>query len=144
MKVFLDTNILLDLLLERDGFEASADLFDLCEKKSFSLSVSVLTMINAAFVYKKTVGQNLAIVNLKYLSSLLEVLPMNNEMLQTALLMSSKDFEDTFQAVCAREGQCDCIVTRNPKDFNIKKGLTKKPALPKIYTPLEFIKAFDL
>ena len=143
MKVFLDTNILLDLLLERAGYEASADLFDICEKRSFGLSASVLTMINVAFVYKKTVGQNMAVVNLKYLSSVLEVLPMDYEMLQSTIMMSGRDFEDTFQAVCAREGGCDCIVTRNPKDFNVKKGLSSKKGIPKVLTPQEFINTYD-
>ena len=77
MKVFLDTNILLDLLLEREGFEDSAELFRLQEDGRLKLYVSYLTMVNIAYVYRKTVGQNMAVANLKYLSALVEVLPMD-------------------------------------------------------------------
>lgn len=139
MKVFLDTNIILDLLLERAGFETCADIFETCENQGHKLSVSVLTMVNVAYVYKKTVGQNMAIVNLKYLSSLLEVLPMDFDMMQSAIMMSGRDFEDTFQAVCAKDGACDFIITRNPKDFVVKKGLAKAKKIPIVVTPLEFL-----
>ena len=139
MKIFLDTNIILDLLLERAGFETCADIFEICESRGYKLSVSVLTMVNVAYVYKKTVGQNMAVVNLKYLSSLLDVLPMDFDMMQSAIMISGRDFEDTFQAVCAGEGACDYIITRNPKDFVIKKGLVKTIKIPDVVTPLEFI-----
>ena len=104
MKVFLDTNILLDLLLEREGFEDSAELFRLQEDGRLKLYVSYLTMVNIAYVYRKTVGQNMAVANLKYLSALVEVLPMDGGQLQKALMMSGPDIEDIFQLTCAVAG----------------------------------------
>ena len=139
MKVFLDTNILLDLLLERDGFETEARIFQMQEEGRCTLCVSILTMVNLAFVYQKTVGQDMAVVNLKYLSTLVEVLPMDGIMLQEALYQSGKDFEDTLQAVCASGGLCDCIVTRNVKDFQIKRGLGKEISLPPVLSPKDFL-----
>lgn len=138
MKVFLDTNILLDLLLERDGFEDSAELFRMQDEGRIKLFVSLLTMVNLEYVYKKTVGQNLAIANLKYLSTLVEVLPMDGDQLQKAMLLDGKDFEDVLQAVCAAEGCCDYLITRNAKDFKISKGLSKDLSLPIIATPADF------
>ena len=91
MKIFLDTNILLDLLLEREGFEDSAELFRLQEDGRLKLYVSYLTMVNIAYVYRKTVGQNMAVANLKYLSALVEVLPMDGGQLLKALMMSGPD-----------------------------------------------------
>ena len=67
MRVFLDTNIILDLLLERDGFQDSATIFQMQEDGKIRLCVSFLTMVNVAYVYKKIVGESMAIVNLKYL-----------------------------------------------------------------------------
>ena len=139
MRVFLDTNIILDLLLERPGFELSAEIFSLSEKGKFELAVSVLTMVNVAYVYRKTVGQAMATVNLKYLSAFVHILPMDEEMLSSAVYMEGKDFDDVLQAVCAEHGKCDCIITRNTKDYNIKKGLSKKTALPKTFTPATFL-----
>lgn len=138
MKVFLDTNILLDLLLERPGYEASARVLELCREKEYTMAGSILTMVNVAYVYRKTVGQDLAVVNLKYLSGFIEVLPMDTVMLNQAIGMSGRDFEDTLQAVCAATGGCDYIVTRNVKDYSIKRGLSKPISLPKVITPGTF------
>ena len=140
MNVFLDTNIILDLLLERDGYEDSARIFQLQEEGSICLCVSILTMVNAAYVYRKTVGQRLAVVNLKYLSALLEVLPMDNTMLQEAILREGEDFEDVLQAVCAAHHGCDYVVTRNPRHFVFKEGLFfKGKSLPQTITPAGFL-----
>lgn len=138
MNVFLDTNILLDLLLEREGYEDAAVLFQLQDEGRVTLHVSILTMVNLAFVYQKTVGQHMAVVNLKYLSSLVKVLPMDAAQMDQALMMDGPDFEDTLQAVCAASGNCDVIVTRNVKDFRIKKGLGKQIVLPVLHTPRSF------
>ena len=135
MKLFLDTNILLDLLLEREGFEQSAKIFQLQEDGRVSLCVSILTMVNVAYVYRKTVGQQMAVVNLKYLSSLVEVLPMDAEMLQAAISMDGKDFEDVLQSVCATRAGCDYISTRNGKDYVFKGDVPAAPAL----SPSEFL-----
>ena len=75
MKVFLDTNILLDLLLEREELEASAQILDLAINGKFKLFVSALTMVNVAYVYQKTVGRHIVIPNIKVLTSIMEVLP---------------------------------------------------------------------
>lgn len=142
MKVFLDTNVLLDLLLERDGYIECGSIFELQESGGVSVCVSVLTMINAAYVYRKTVGQDMATVNLKFLSTMVEVLPMDSEMLQSAIYMRGRDFEDVLQAVCAQKGGCDCIITRNTKDYSIKKGLSSELTLPSVYTPHQFLDLF--
>lgn len=139
MRVFFDTNIILDLLLERPGFEVSAKDLQLQEEGRISACVSILTMINAAYVYRKTVGQSQATANLKYLSALFEVLPMDSEMMNSALYLDGKDYEDVIQAVCAAAGHCDAIVTHNKKDFRINKGLAAGMDIPKVFTPAELL-----
>ncbi len=140
MRVFLDTNIILDLLLERDGYETSAQLFQLRDEGKIELCVSILTMVNAAFVYKNSVGQNAVIPNLKYLSTIVDVLPMNDDTLQKSLYLSGKDFEDILQYICAVQNNCDVVITRNTKDFKINKGLKQPPSSIRVLTPDEFIK----
>ena len=136
MKVFLDTNIILDLLLERDGWKQSAKILSLQEKGALTICVSVLTMVNVAYVYRKTVGEDITVVNLKYLSSFLEVLPMDAAMLDCAIMAGGRDFEDTLQAIVAATAQCDAIVTRNVKDFAKIKPLNL--SIPPIYDPSSF------
>ena len=138
MKVFLDTNIILDLLLEREGYAHSAALFEMQDEGRLKLYVSILMMVNVAYGYWKTVGQDRALANLKYLSSLVEVLPMDSAQLQQALLMEGPDFEDALQAGCAASAGCDCLVTRNVKDFRIGRGLGKSLRLPAITSPASF------
>lgn len=140
MKLFLDTNIILDLLLERDGYEWCAQILQLQEEGKCSICVSVLTMVNVAYVYRKTVGQDMAVVNLKYLSSMMEVLPMDGQMLDAAIYKVGKDFEDILQAVCAASSHCDAIITRDVKDFSIKDGLLPSSyAIPPVYTPKDYL-----
>ncbi|MEE3466713.1 MAG: PIN domain-containing protein [Candidatus Cryptobacteroides sp.] len=144
MKLFLDTNILLDLLLEREGYERCARLFQLQEEGKCTLAVSILTMVNVAYVYRKTVGQDMAVVNLKYLSTMLEVLPMDNEILQSSIFKHGKDIEDVLQAMCAATGGCDAIITRNEKDYVIRDGLVKTQiTLPPVFTPTSFLLSIE-
>ena len=121
----------------------TAELFRLQDEGKLKIFVSALTMVNTAYVYKKTVGQNLAIANLKYLSTLVKVLPINEETLQKALLLEGKDFEDTLQTVCAAQGGCDILITRNSKDFRIKKGLAKQMSIPAVYDPDAFLQSLS-
>ncbi|MBQ6954094.1 MAG: PIN domain-containing protein [Bacteroidales bacterium] len=142
MKLFLDTNVLLDLLLEREGYEKAVPVFQLQEEGKLSLCVSILTMVNVAYVYRKTVGQRLAVVNLKFLSSLLEVLPMDGPMLQQAIYREGPDFEDILQGVCAAEHQCDYILTNNVADFQIGPGLASAQLpIPPVLSPEAFLKS---
>lgn len=122
MKVFLDTNIILDLLLERDGFEDSIELFSWQDEGILHLCTSVLSMVNIAYVYRKTVGNNTAVANLQYLNALLEVLPMDEAMLQEAIISKGKDFEDNLQFSCAKAAHCDYLITRNTRDFPAGKS----------------------
>ena len=140
MKAFLDTNILLDLLLERDGYEASAQILQLRDEGKIDLCVSILTMVNVAYVYKKTVGQNAVIPNLKCLSAIVDVLPMGNDTLEQALYVESKDFEDTLQYLCAVQNHCDAIITRNEKDFRFSRSLRDLPEPIPVYSPDSFLR----
>ena len=137
MKVFLDTNIILDLLLEREGWEDSAQIINLQEKGSLQLCVSVLTMANVAYVYKKSVGDALAVANLKYLSVFFEVLPMDGAMMDEAISSRSRDFEDCLQAISAGSAGCDAIITRNTRDYG--NMVLKNHTLPSIFSPASFL-----
>lgn len=144
MKVFLDTNILLDLLLERDGYQTSALLFEGQDKGQWSLSVSILSMVNAAYVYRKGAGLTDVVPNMKYLSMLLEILPMGKTTLETSLYLYGKDFEDVLQYICAAEGGCDAIITRNEKDFHIESGMKELTLAIPVFSPASFLKQYPL
>lgn len=136
-KVFLDTNILMDLLLQRHGYEDSAQILQAGEDGRLDLYCSILTMANLAFILRKTVTPAVLDASMMQIQSLVTVLPMDNDQLTEALRMHGKDFEDILQAVCARKAGCDVIITHNSKDYHITGG--KAMSLPPVMSPAEFL-----
>lgn len=138
-RVFFDTNIILDLIQERPGYDAAARILQKQEDGVIDVCLSVLSVANVAYVLRKTLPHSLVAPTLKQISSVMEVLPMDDEQFQQALLLSGPDFEDIMQLTCAVAGGCLIIITHNPKDFYIGKGLMKDFPLPMILTPEEYI-----
>lgn len=123
IKAFIDTNILLDILLEREGYKDAAAIL-LCQKEQkCSLYLSSLTMANIAYILrKKFKGVELynALNRLKAFFKIVDLTALNVE---SALELQANDFEDALQYFSATNVQADVIVTRNEKDFyfsNIK------------------------
>lgn len=139
LRLFLDTNILLDILLERPGYEAALDVMQLGADGKVTLCISYLSLANIAYVLRKEFSGGILLPTLKQISSLVEVLPMDNDQLQKAILLSGPDFEDILQAVCASAAGCQVIITHNTKHFAIHRGLAGNWSLPEALTPEEFL-----
>ena len=137
-KVFFDTNIMLDLIQERPGYQYAARLLQRQEDGEITVCISILSMANIAYVLRRTIPQNLLVPTMKQISSIVEVIPMDDTQLQKALLMDGPDFEDIMQAACAASNGCQVILTHNPRDFKIRKGLCDTLSLPMIMTPEEY------
>ena len=119
MKVFLDTNILLDAVVMRDNTlltKNAAQILSLGESKIVDLYMSVLSIPIIAYVIKNisTEGKKSII---KGLTAIVNVLPSSWEHVNAVLEGSMPDIEDAMQVQSALEGSCDLIITRNPKDF---------------------------
>ena len=138
-KVFVDTNILLDVLFERDGYQASMEILQLGEDGRVRLCTSVLSMANVAYLIRKCFSAGELAATLAQLESMLEILPMDKEQFHDALLLAGPDFEDILQAVCAQKAQCAVLVTHNPKDFVIRQGLSGVVKLPRALTPEDYL-----
>lgn len=138
-RIFFDTNIMLDLLQERPGYEEAARILQLQEDGKLEVCISVLSMANIAYVLRKTVPHFLVAPILKQISSLIRVMPMDDDQLQQALLLDGPDIEDLLQVVCAKTSGCSTLLTHNLKDFRIQKGLHKTFPLPEIRTPEAFL-----
>lgn len=119
MKVFLDTNILLDTLVVRPDksfTENSMQILSLGENGVLDLYISVLSIPAIAYVLKnKTSEQKKSIIT--DLTSIVKVLPSLPQHVETMLESPIRDIEDALQVQSAKEGQCDLIVTRNTRDF---------------------------
>lgn len=139
-RLFLDTNILLDILLERPGYEPALDILQLSADKEATLCTSYLSMANIAYVLRKEYSGGILLPTLKQISSLVEILPMDNTQLQKAILLSGPDFEDILQAVCADSSGCRIILTHNIKHFAIHRGLAGDWIQPEVLTPEAFLR----
>ena len=131
-RIFLDTNVIVDFILERDGAEDAANILQLGEDGKIELSVSFLTMANTAYIARKGHTQEQLYNIMADLSAMLKTLPMDEVQLQQALQNPATDFEDMLQYQCAKANFCDIIITRNSKHF----AFAEIPVL----TPSEYLK----
>lgn len=137
MKILLDTNIVLDLLMDRMPFaDAAAELFSKVEDGSATGYLCGTTITTVYYLAAKVVGTPKAQEELKRLLSLFEVAPVNRHVLQSALAAGFADFEDAVIHESARHVGAEAIVTRNQKDF-------KKSKIP-VYSAEEMVKVLSL
>ena len=120
--IFVDTNIIIDLLAKRDLFYKDAQaLFTLSDKKEIQLCISSLSFANA---YYSIVKHHKDIDAKKYLAKfkvLVKVLPLEDKAIELALVSDFNDFEDGLQYFIAMDNESDIIITRNKKDFKNAK-----------------------
>lgn len=118
-KLFIDTNIVLDLLAKREPFyESSAKLFSLADRNVIQLTVSSLTFANTNYVLSKLKSASEAKEILRKFKLLVQIVSLSEKIVDLALNDSEfKDFEDGLQYYSAIESNQDIIITRNQKDF---------------------------
>ncbi|NJM97794.1 MAG: PIN domain-containing protein [Phormidesmis sp. RL_2_1] len=118
MKVLIDTNVVLDLLLEREPFvESAISLFEQVERGSLIGYIAATTITNIFYIIRKSEGREVALAAITRLLTGLQFCAIDRQTVEMALRLDLKDFEDGIQLACADIGQLDGIVTRNPKDF---------------------------
>ena len=122
-KLFVDTNIVIDLLSRREPFfKEAAELFSLADKKQVELSVSSLTIANTSYALLRQMDSNKAKSVLRKLRLILKILPLDDKIVGLALNDETfSDFEDGLQYFTAIEEEQDLIITRNLKDFKNSK-----------------------
>ena len=120
--IFVDTNIIIDLLAKRDLFYKDAQaLFTLSDKREIQLCISSLSFANA---YYSIVKHHKDIDAKKFLAKfkvLVKVLPLEDKAIELALASDFNDFEDGLQYFIAMDNESDIIITRNKKDFKNAK-----------------------
>ena len=117
MTVFVDTNILIDLLCERESFVQSARmLFAYGYSGRLTLVLSSLSLVNAVYIARKY-GYVDVRERLDDITEFVEVVDLRKEVAKRALTCEWKDYADAVQYMSAIKENADCIVTRNKKDF---------------------------
>ena len=116
MKVFLDTNNLVDLVENRQESAQAAIIQQLGEDGHIQLCASYLSYANLGYIWRK-VPQQQRYERIRELCVGIEILPMDVKQLRAALNQETKDYEDMLQYQCAVAGNSDIIITNNIRDY---------------------------
>lgn len=134
MNVFLDTNVLLDVLLARRPFvDDSRKLWFLAERGKIDGLVSVLSFPNIYYIIRKAKGQSAATAMMVMLRDTFHPVPCDEQILSQAIHAGLPDFEDAIQYFSALHADADCIISRNSVHF-------PKSGTP-VLSPAEFLAA---
>jgi len=132
VRIALDTNVVLDLLLEREPFyPQAAAIFTLVEQCKIEAALCATTLTTIDYLLTRSMPRKQARKVVGSLLELFEICPVNRAVLQSAAQGSIADFEDAVLHESARLSSCQAIVTRNGKDF--------KKATLGILDPAEFL-----
>jgi predicted nucleic acid-binding protein len=119
MKIFLDVNIVLDLLAQREPWvHDAAALFSLIDTGKAQGIVAAQTITTLHYLLSKHLNRTKASAALVEVVDLVEIAPVDGAVIQKGLALGWSDFEDAIQAVCALEAEVDYFATRNPQDFS--------------------------
>ncbi|CAN5304692.1 PIN domain-containing protein [soil metagenome] len=118
-KVFIDTNIIVDLIADRKPFSKYAiEIFNNAEEKKIKLFTSSHSIATTHYLLKKYLEEKKLREVLYNLLDYLTVIPVDIDVGKKGLRSKHKDFEDAIQVLCASSiEKIDFIVTRNVKDF---------------------------
>lgn len=114
----LDTNVVLDVLLDRTAFvDQSSQILDLVERGTVTGLLCATTITTLAYLAGKAVGKQQSTKQIRQLLSLFEVAPVTRAVLDAALASKAPDFEDAVLAEAALQAGAHAIITRNLRDF---------------------------
>ncbi|AEF83882.1 PIN domain protein [Treponema primitia ZAS-2] len=120
-KVFIDSDIILDVLLYRDPFALpAAELFELGSNSNVQLFTTPVVLANVFYMLRKSFGNDKAKTKLYELRSIIHIVPINEKTVDSGLSSKFSDFEDSLQYFAAKENKITILVTRNTKDYPIK------------------------
>lgn len=134
-KIFLDSDVLLDLLLDREPFtDDIAGIIEDSLSSNINLCVSPITVTNINYIIEKLENQKKADTQRKKLLKIVQVENVGQSIISKASNSKFKDFEDAVQNYCAEESGHQIIITRNTKDYKESdlSILTPKEYLAKI------------
>jgi predicted nucleic acid-binding protein len=133
MKLLIDTNIILDVLLRRVEFYAdSRAIFELAELRKINGCISASAVTDIFYLTQKEIKDTGTVYEtMDKLAAIFRIAPVSETTITAALDLRWKDFEDAVQYMTAGENGVDYIITRNKTDY-------ENAAIP-CYSPAEFL-----
>jgi predicted nucleic acid-binding protein len=128
LKVLFDTNVILDVLLQRHPYTVSAiKLMAAAETSQISGYLGATTVTTLFYLYAKASSSRDAKKTVDKLLQIFNIAPVNRNVLHAALTSNFKDYEDAVLHEAGVRAGVDCIVTRNIKDFSKAKLTVYEP-----------------
>ncbi len=122
IKTYIDCNILLDWLLDREPFSSySAKIIELIETRKILGLVSPLTLANTYYVISKELNKKIADEFILDSLRIFSVPGISLKNVKEAVTNKFRDFEDDIHSAIAAENNVDFLITRNKKDFKSDK-----------------------
>jgi len=131
-KLFLDTNVVVDLLGEREPYyDSVAKIATLADKGNIQLMVSALTYSTVFYLLTRFEGKEVVKEKIRKFKVIAETLDLTDKIIEQGLSSKFSDFENSLQYYCAVGADCNRLITRNGKDF-------KESEIP-VLTPDEYL-----
>jgi predicted nucleic acid-binding protein len=131
-RILLDVNVILDVLLDRKPHaDDSSAVWTAVERGDAEGLLSAHALTTLHYLNAEAVGGRMAAETTESMLSVFQVAPVDEAVLQSAVALGWRDFEDAVTAAGARRAKCDALITRNPRDF--------KGASIKVLTPAEAV-----
>ncbi|NEQ37677.1 MAG: PIN domain-containing protein [Okeania sp. SIO3I5] len=120
MKTIIDTNIIVDVSLERQSFyPETIQVISFVYQKQIEGYISASSFSDLYYIIRKQKGRDLTLDFLRRIRTFCEIATVNNVAIDLALNTNFPDFEDAIQYSTAVINQLDAIVTRNTQDFPV-------------------------
>jgi len=118
MKVFIDTNLILDVLAERRPFyETSARIWELVESRDLKGYLSATSITDIFYILNRQLGPEKAYHFVNKIMMVFDITSVSQADIRKALNLGLQDFEDALQVVCAKKIGATYLITRNTEDF---------------------------
>lgn len=124
MKIFIDTNLILDVLAERKPFfKTSKRIWEIVEEGDTKGYLSATTITDIFYIIRKQLGRDNSYDIVKKILMVFNITSVTETDVRKALNLGFKDFEDALQTVCAKKIKADYLITRNKEDFQKGVGI---------------------
>jgi len=135
-KIFIDTDIIIDLLAERQPFyKNAAAIFTLIDRGKVQGFTSPVVFANLHYILSKQLSKKYAISSLKKLRILIKIIPVDERIMDLSLESDFKDYEDAIQYNAAISAGISTLITRNIKDY-------KNPTIT-VCSPDEYLRVWS-
>ena len=132
MRILIDTNVILDVLMQRDGFESGREILRMSHLGKLQGFVSASAITDIFYIlYRHIKDKKETIDSVRRLIAFVQVASVDEKIICEALESGWADFEDAVQYQAAKSRNARYIVTRNTKDF--------EASLPEAITPEDFL-----